>query len=341
MKLTKRVCAVALAAAVAVSTVGPVQAASTVKISKSKVTLYVGKSTTLTVKKGSKKVSGVKWSTSNKKVATVSSKGKVTAKKKGTATITAKVNKKSYKCKVTVKKKTTTTTSGFDFNRDVTVKNGTKEVHVEFEINKENVTEEELEEQGYDVSDGVASKDTICDTVTYTFTKLPSNLAELKKIPLNTKFGPMAAGICALTTYETVSGADAMYSHPIYEMFDYINGPKFEVNNAQRSGIYYSMKSTLEKGKYCYFEGAKPSNAYTPNQPYTFTIYEGPYYIPAREHDINYGTTPERRMILIAFEGDDSERYMDVFESSDGNWYCWDTQWQHLVAGIKDVITAW
>ena len=42
------------------------------------------------------------WKSSNPKVATVSSKGKVTAKKKGTATITAKVGKTTYKCKVTV-----------------------------------------------------------------------------------------------------------------------------------------------------------------------------------------------------------------------------------------------
>ena len=163
MKLTKKLFAIALATVVAVQTVGPVQAASSVMISKSKVTLYEGKSTTLTVKKGSKKVSGVKWSTSNKKVATVSSKGKVTAKKKGTATITAKVSKKSYKCKVTVKAKETT--SGFDFKRDCTVTTGSVTKHIEFEINKENVTEEELKEQGYDVSDGVASKDTVCDTV--------------------------------------------------------------------------------------------------------------------------------------------------------------------------------
>lgn len=45
----------------------------------------------------------VKWSSSNKKVATVNSKGKVTAKKKGTAKISAKVGGKTYKCKVAVK----------------------------------------------------------------------------------------------------------------------------------------------------------------------------------------------------------------------------------------------
>ena len=45
----------------------------------------------------------VKWTSSNKKVATVSSKGVVTAKKKGTATVTAKFGNKKVTFKVTVK----------------------------------------------------------------------------------------------------------------------------------------------------------------------------------------------------------------------------------------------
>ncbi len=73
--------------------------ATTVKINKTKLTLNLGKTYNL-------KVTGttntVKWSSSNKSVATVSSIGKVTAKKKGTATITATVNSKKYSCKVTV-----------------------------------------------------------------------------------------------------------------------------------------------------------------------------------------------------------------------------------------------
>ena len=76
-----------------------VQAAS-VKINKTKKTLYVGNTYNLKITGTKNKV---KWSTSNKKIATVSSKGKVTAKKKGTVTITAKVGKKKYKCKITVK----------------------------------------------------------------------------------------------------------------------------------------------------------------------------------------------------------------------------------------------
>ncbi|MBQ2801849.1 MAG: Ig domain-containing protein [Lachnospiraceae bacterium] len=77
-----------------------VEAASKVKLNKTKATLYVGKSTQLKVKGTTKKVT---WKSSNKKVATVTSKGKVTAKKKGKAIITAKVSGKKYTCKVTVK----------------------------------------------------------------------------------------------------------------------------------------------------------------------------------------------------------------------------------------------
>lgn len=44
-----------------------------------------------------------KWTSSNKKVATVTSKGLVTAKKKGKATITATIGREKYKCTVTVK----------------------------------------------------------------------------------------------------------------------------------------------------------------------------------------------------------------------------------------------
>lgn len=82
------------------------------KISKAKLTLTVGQSYKLNVKNYKKKV---KWSSSSKSVATVSSKGKVTAKKAGTATITAKAGKKKLKCKVTVKVKSVKPTTDYQF----------------------------------------------------------------------------------------------------------------------------------------------------------------------------------------------------------------------------------
>lgn len=70
------------------------------KISASSKSLSPGQTYTIKVSGTKKKV---KWSSSNKKVATVSSKGKVKAKKVGKATITASFGKKKLKCKITVK----------------------------------------------------------------------------------------------------------------------------------------------------------------------------------------------------------------------------------------------
>ena len=72
-----------------------------VGLERTKLTLYVGNQYQLRVFGTTKKVT---WKSSKKSVATVSSTGLVKAKKKGTATISAKVNKKTYKCKLTVLK---------------------------------------------------------------------------------------------------------------------------------------------------------------------------------------------------------------------------------------------
>ena len=83
---------------------------TSVTLNYTKYSLKVGQSKTLvaTVTPASSKET-VKWYSSNNKVATVSSTGKVTAKKEGTVTITAKTsNGLKATCKVTVKGKTDT-----------------------------------------------------------------------------------------------------------------------------------------------------------------------------------------------------------------------------------------
>lgn len=78
----------------------PISVNAAVKLNKTNITLEVQKKYTL-------KVSGTKnrisWSSSNKKVASVSSNGVVKGIKKGTCTITAKYGTKKLVCKVTVK----------------------------------------------------------------------------------------------------------------------------------------------------------------------------------------------------------------------------------------------
>lgn len=94
-----------------------------VKLNKKKLVLTVGKKAKLKVKGTKKKV---KWSSSKKKIATVTKKGVVKAKKKGTAKIVAKIGKKKYTCKVVVKaKKKAKVTSKPKAVAKVTAKPGT------------------------------------------------------------------------------------------------------------------------------------------------------------------------------------------------------------------------
>ncbi|WP_286082622.1 Ig-like domain-containing protein, partial [Parablautia intestinalis] len=77
----------------------------TISLNKSVYTLKKGKTVKLkAVLNKAAKRKGVKWSSSNRKVATVSKNGKVTAKRKGKAAITATVKGTSVKarCKITV-----------------------------------------------------------------------------------------------------------------------------------------------------------------------------------------------------------------------------------------------
>lgn len=75
------------------------EAATKVGLNVTKSTLIKGQTLQLKVTGTSKKV---RWTTSKKSVVAVNSKGKVTAKGKGTAVITAKVGVKQYKCRITV-----------------------------------------------------------------------------------------------------------------------------------------------------------------------------------------------------------------------------------------------
>lgn len=111
--LKNKVIAVATASALAIGCIGisplAADAASSVKtakISATKLSLREGQSKTLKVSKKPSKAT-VKFTSSKKSVATVTSKGKVTAKSVGTATVKAKVSykgkTKTLTCKVTVK----------------------------------------------------------------------------------------------------------------------------------------------------------------------------------------------------------------------------------------------
>ena len=75
-----------------------------VTLSKKSLTLFEDSVKSLSVSTSKK----VKWSSANRSIASVSSKGKVYAKEEGSTTIIATVGRKKYSCKVTVKARTMT-----------------------------------------------------------------------------------------------------------------------------------------------------------------------------------------------------------------------------------------
>lgn len=80
-------------------------AASKIDIREKKaISVTKGKSYILTLEETEGKIT---WKTSKRSVVTVNKNGKITAKKKGTAVITAKVGTAKYQCKVTVKQPVT------------------------------------------------------------------------------------------------------------------------------------------------------------------------------------------------------------------------------------------
>lgn len=78
------------------------EAAEKIRLSQTSMTLEVGKSRTLHVKNGKGRIV---WSSNKIQIAKVDKNGRVTAKKKGNAIITAKLKGKKYTCKVFVKKR--------------------------------------------------------------------------------------------------------------------------------------------------------------------------------------------------------------------------------------------
>ncbi|BCN32721.1 FMN-binding protein [Anaeromicropila herbilytica] len=98
--------------------------AATVKLSQTVLNLKVKQTYNLKIIGTTKKVT---WSSNKSSVASVSTSGKVTAKNKGTATITATVGSKKYTCKVTVK---TVYADGTYTGTGIGFRNGTTKVSV-------------------------------------------------------------------------------------------------------------------------------------------------------------------------------------------------------------------
>lgn len=101
MKKLRKLLLATLVLMLSISMYATVFAAGSIKMSEKSIVVLQGRTYTLSVK-GSNK--GIRWQSSNEKVASVSKTGKVKAIEAGSATVSATVNGKTVTCKVVVPK---------------------------------------------------------------------------------------------------------------------------------------------------------------------------------------------------------------------------------------------
>lgn len=108
-------------------------------------------------------------------------------------------------------------------------------------------------------------------TETFTFSALPSNVAELQALPeasLDSAFKTTALTLAALCNYE--HNPDATI-----EMLNFLKGLG-EVSGFEKQFIKEHLGSEGYKAR-SYFDGATPQNSYKPDVPYKITVIENPY----------------------------------------------------------------
>lgn len=150
---------------------------------------------------------------------------------------------------------------------------------------------------------------------TFTFAKLPENLAELKTLPeaaLTDPFATAALTAAVLCNYE--KNVDATV-----EMLNFLKGPQ-PLSPFEKQFLRDRLvgKSYVPRS---YFAGTSPANNYTPSVPYTITVEENPY-----------SYTQENYAVLwIKSSGADSPRQVKM-RSKGENWYLWE---QFLLPDIR------
>ena len=249
------------------------------------------------------------WTSSNKNVAEVDSKGKVHAINVGTAEIKVDAGM-ILVCTVTV-------------TMDV-------KPQTEPALSKAVI-------QGQRSVKNEAGEPTVIDiplnTYTYTFSTIPTNVEELKQYNISGddgRYKVLALYIMSLRTWKPENQTDCE------EMIGYLCNKQLSVYEKQ------TLAGQMKKGnQYLYLgnaflNGATPANDYTPAQPYSITLTqdsvvdEDQVYIPANPSI----PSPDQYRAFIYCKASDSGKWIDVYKSSkDGNWYMY--KWMDLITSIK------
>ena len=158
---------------------------------------------------------------------------------------------------------------------------------------------------------------------TFTFTALPESLAELQSRPeadLDNPFKTAALTVCAICAY----AADKEIGT---EMLNWLRGPR-PLGNSEISFLNDRFRDGKTYVPFSYFKGATPDNNYTPDEPFTLTIFTNPY------SDAN----PGYMKVFLESGGADNPREIVLRQrGSDGKWFLWD---QFILVGIRDPKSA-
>ena len=249
------------------------------------------------------------WTSSNKNVAEVDSKGKVHAINVGTAEIKVDAGN-ILVCTVTVTMET---------------KPQTEPVLSKGVIKGQRSVKNE------------AGKPVVIDvplnTYIYTFSTIPTNVEELKQYNISGddgRYKVLALYIMSLRTWKPENQTDCE------EMIGYLCNRQLSVYEKQRLAEQMKKsKQYLYLGN-AFLNGSTPANNYTPSQPYSITLTqdsvvdEDQVYIPANPSI----PSPDQYRAFIYCKASDSGKWIDVYKSSkDGNWYMY--KWMDLITSIK------
>lgn len=280
--------------------------------------------TTLNMNKGDVRQLQVKnykdilvWTSDDISVATVDSKGKVTAVNVGTTKIQVR-DKSTWRGSCTVH-----VTQTVKKQVEPVLTKGTKSA-------KKEITNDKGQKEVINVT---------INTYTYTFTTIPTNAEELKQYDITTadgRYKTMALLILAYRTWTPTNPTDCE------EMISYLNNK--EMTQYYKNFLRDRMKA--DNGyKYLgnsYLNGATPANNYTPSKPISITLRQDtlpgkgnsisediPYFEPTQ-------TTPAIYRSFTDFAGSDSSRWICTYKhSKTGKWYIWDQSWHDLLTRIK------
>lgn len=234
---------------------GTAQAAS---INKKSLSMTAKQTYSLAVK-GTKKA--VKWTSSKKSVAKVTKKGVVTAKKAGTATIKAKVGKKTYQCTVTVlSKKAAQKKANALYKKQLAKKsvtlNGTKYTTSELyfalvDWNKDGVKDLLLTKKG---AYSIGTSDYDCCVYIYSFGKIKGYVTTMNNLGKNVYRISKTTELANTSTEATYRMAETYY--------------KWDLN-----GVRYKYATVSLVMSNVYPEGYDSADVYVDNS------YSNPIYI--------------------------------------------------------------